>query len=86
MINTINKGTILNVNNEAYKMTQALDAKYVLTPVLTIYRMVESAQREKYPLFDDNIREYLGSSGTVNKKIKETLNNPLDRVNFFFYK
>lgn len=84
-INTINKGTILNVNNEAYKMTQALDAKYVLTPVLTIYRMVEAAQKTKYSLFDDNIREYLGSTGGVNKKIKDTLNNPQDRMNFFFY-
>lgn len=84
-INTINKGTILNINNEAYKMTQAVDAKYVLTPVLTIYRMMEAAHKTKYPLFDENIREYLGSTGGVNKKIKETLNNPMDRMNFFFY-
>ncbi|SOB92555.1 AIPR family protein [Pseudobutyrivibrio ruminis] len=84
-INTINKGTILNVNNDAYKMTQALDAKYVLTPVLTIYKMVQAAKKENYPLFDDNIREYLGGTGGVNKKIKDTLNNPNDRINFFFY-
>lgn len=84
-INTINKGTVLNINNEAYKMTQAVDAKYVLTPILTVYRMVEAAQKEGYPLFDENIREYLGSTGGVNKKIKETLNNPSDRINFFFY-
>lgn len=85
MVNTINKGTILSINNEAYKMTQALDAKYVLTPVLTIFRMVEAAQKEKFPLFDNNIREYLGSTGGVNKKMKDTLNSPTDRVNFFFY-
>lgn len=84
-INTINKGTILNVNNDAYKMTQALDAKYVLTPVLTIFKMVEAAKKENYPLFDDNIREYLGATGGVNKRIKETLNDPSDRINFFFY-
>lgn len=84
-MDTINKGTILNINNDAYKMTQALDAKYVLTPVLTIYRMVEAAKKEEYSLFDENIREYLGSSGGVNKRMKETLNNPADRKNFFFY-
>lgn len=84
-INTINKGTILNINNEAYKLTQAVDAKYVLTPILTIYRMMEEAQKIKYPLFDQNIREYLGASGGVNKKIKETLNSSVDRMNFFFY-
>lgn len=84
-LDTINKGTILNINNEAYKMTQALDAKYVLTPVLTIYKMVEAAQKEGYSLFNENIREYLGSTGGVNKKIKDTLKDPFDRVNFFFY-
>lgn len=84
-INTINKGTILKINNEAYRMTQAVDAKYVLTPVMTVYNLVESAQKAGYPLFEDNIREYLGSTGGVNKKIKETLNSPTDRANFFFY-
>ncbi len=84
-ITTINKGTTLNINNESYKMTQALDAKYVLTPIITVYKMVKSAIEEEYPLFDENIREYLGAAGGVNKKIKETLNNPNDRINFFFY-
>ena len=33
-IRTINKGTILNIDPEAYKMTVPLDAKYVLVPVI----------------------------------------------------
>lgn len=82
---TINKGTELVINNEAYKMTQALDAKYVLTPVLCIYDMVKKAKTKKYPLFEDNIREFLGSNGQVNKAIKKTLESPIDRRNFFFY-
>lgn len=82
---TINKGTILNVDNAAYKMTLALDAKYVLTPVTVMYKMVRDAEKEKYPLFDENIREYLGSTGAVNKKIVNTLTDPNDRKNFFFY-
>lgn len=84
-VNTINKGTILSINNDAYKLTQALDAKYVLTPILTVFKMVAAAQKEKYPLFDENIREFLGATGGVNKKIKDTLNSPSDRANFFFY-
>lgn len=84
-IQTINKGTILNVDNEAYKMTLALDAKYVLTPVTVIYYMYKKAKEKRYPLFDENIREYLGSTGTVNKKIVATLKDPKDRANFFFY-
>lgn len=84
-ISTINKGTILNVDNEAYKMTLALDAKYVLTPVTVIHKMCKNAEIENYPLFDENIREYLGSNGNINKKIVATLKDPNDRKNFFFY-
>lgn len=84
-IKTINKGTILNVDNDAYKLTLALDARYVLTPVSVVYNMYKSAEGQKYPLFDENIREYLGSTGSVNKKIISTLKDPNDRNNFFFY-
>ena len=84
-IKTINKGTILNVDNEAYKLTLAVDAKYVLTPVMVVYDMFKEAEKQKYSLFDENIREYLGSTGSVNKKIVATLKNPDERKNFFFY-
>ncbi|MDY6073455.1 MAG: AIPR family protein [Eubacteriales bacterium] len=84
-IKTINKGTILNVDNSAYKMTLALDAKYVLAPVTVIHEMYKQAEKQKYPLFDENIREYLGSTGAVNKKIVATLKDRDDRKNFFFY-
>ena len=84
-IQTMNRGTKLDVNNEAYKLTQALNAKYIMTPVTNLYAMYQKAQKEKYPIFDENIREYLGSAGNVNKKIRETLKDPKDRINFFYY-
>ncbi len=84
-LDTINNGTTLKVDNEAYKMTLALDARYVLLPVVTMYRMYLDAQKKKYPIFDENIREYLGANGSTNKKIRNTLLNPQDRSNFFFY-
>ena len=84
-IKTINKGTLLNVDNDAYRMTLALDAKYVLTPVTVIYKMYNEAKKQGYPLFDANIRDYLGANGAVNKKIMTTLKDPNDRNNFFFY-
>lgn len=84
-IKTINKGTILNVDNDAYKTTLAVNAKYVLTPVTVIYRMYREAKKQGYALFDANIRDYLGTKVAVNKKIMTTLNNPNDRKNFFFY-
>ena len=84
-IQTMNRGTKLDVNNEAYKLTQALNAKYIMTPVTNLYAMYQKASRENYPIFDENIREYLGSAGNVNKKIRETLKDPNDRINFFYY-
>lgn len=84
-LKSINKGTILNVDNNAYKLTLAVDAKYVLTPVTVVYDLYEKAKKSKYPLFDENIREYLGANGPVNKKIMATLKDPDDRKNFFFY-
>ena len=84
-IQTINEGTILNVDNEAYRLTLALDAKYVLAPVTLIYNMYKTAKAMNYSLFEENIREYLGSTGPVNKKIVATLKDHTDRSNFFFY-
>lgn len=84
-IETINGGTILFINTEAYKMTQALDARYVLTPVINLYGMCKKAKEKEYDIFDTNIREYLGSAGAVNKRIVNTLKSPEDRKNFFYY-
>jgi len=84
-VNTINKGTTLNINNAAYNTELAADARYVLTPVTVIYNMYKAADKQGYPLFDENIREYLGPQGAVNKKIMETLKSSSDRNNFFFY-
>lgn len=84
-INTLVKATILNINTEAYKMTQALDAKYVLTPVVNLFELYQKSIKNNYPIFDANIREYLGSTGPVNKRIMATLKDPKDRLNFFYY-
>lgn len=84
-IQTENKGTILSINRNAYNLPLPIDAKYILTPVYNLYQMYKQAREEEYPIFDSNIREYLGSTGAVNKKIRETLKNPDERKNFFFY-
>lgn len=84
-ISTLNKGTVLHVNNESYGMNLAIDAKYVLTPIIDIYQIVKEAKKKGYQIFENNIREYLGSGVKVNKGILETLKDPSDRNNFFFY-
>lgn len=45
-------------------------------------KYIRLLKKKKYPIFDANIREYLGATGTINKKIMETLKNPDERVNF----
>ena len=83
-IHSVNKGTILNINTDDYKLENVLDAKYVFTPVSSIFRLYRESIEKNYPIFDMNIREYLGNKG-VNKKIYETLLDPEDRKNFFYY-
>lgn len=83
-IESVNKGTILNINNESYKLKNVLDARYVYTPVVSIYRMYRKAIEKNYPIFEKNIREYLGNKG-INKGIYQTLQDVDDRKNFFYY-
>lgn len=84
-LNTINNGTSLNVDTDNYPFDLPLKARYVLTPVVTLYRMYRNAREKGYPLFDANIREYLGNSKGINKSIYNTLMNEEDRKNFFYY-
>lgn len=83
-VESVVKGTILNVNNENYKLANIFDARYVMTPVVSIYRLYRESIERNYPIFDKNIREYLGNKG-VNKGIYQTLQDPQDRKNFFYY-
>lgn len=83
-IESVNDGTVLNINNEAYHLGNIIDAKYVFAPVSCIYRMVHQAEIKGYPLFEKNIREYLGNKG-INKRIYQTLKSDQERRNFFYY-
>ena len=57
---------------------------YACLNVCEIYSLIKEAELKKYPIFEDNIREYLGSN-TINKKIEQTLNSDTERNNFFLY-
>jgi len=84
VIHTKNNGTVLNVLPKEYDLKIPITAKYVLAPVASIYNMFRDAKEKEYPLFDMNIREYLGKTG-INKKIYDTLHDPKERENFFYY-
>lgn len=62
-----------------------IEAYYIMTPVSVIYKMYEAALLKEYPIFEDNIREYLGKS-PINDGIKRTLeSDKKERLNFFYY-
>lgn len=84
-INTVNNGTALKVDPENYPIDLPLKARYILTPIVTLYRMYRAAKEKHYPIFDANIREFLGTNKSVNKNIYNTLMNENDRNNFFYY-
>lgn len=83
-IESVNRGTILNINNDSYKLENVVDARYVFAPVTSIYRIYRDAIEKGYPIFDKNIREYLGNKG-INKRIYQTLLDSDERKNFFYY-
>jgi len=81
---TINDATFLNINKENYNLPNLIEAKYILTPVSQIYKIIKKAKKDNYQLFAENIREYLGNKG-INANIAHTLRNAKDRSNFFYY-
>lgn len=74
---------LLDMNTEEIDIP--IHAKYLMVPVAQFYNMMKKAKDNGYNLFDENIRDYLGSNGKINSKIKETLNNEKDRKYFVYY-
>ncbi len=58
--------------------------RYVLVNVVDLYEIYKEAVKTNYELFEENIREYLGTQG-VNNGIIKTLKSKTDRENFFYY-
>ena len=82
-LSTPNKGTFLSLR-DYYGIETTYEASYIATPVSEIYKMLMQAEEKGYPIFDKNIREYLGNN-TVNNGIVETLRSKIDRKNFIYY-
>lgn len=82
---TINKGTFASLREE-YGIEGLCEAYYIITPINEIYKMLKSAEEKEYPLFEENIREFLGTgSGSVNNGIINTLKDENERRNFIYY-
>ncbi len=77
-------GTSLDVRPEQYDLNWMIDLRYVLVNVVDLYAIYKEAVKMNYELFEENIREYLGTQG-VNNGIIKTLKSKTDRENFFYY-
>ncbi|MCI5145864.1 MAG: hypothetical protein D3923_10130 [Candidatus Electrothrix sp. AR3] len=84
-IGTINKGTYLAIRPEEYDLPNMSKAFYVMTNIVDIFKLLLEANKNQYPLFEENIREYLGGTSGINKKIIMTLKDPKERDKFFYY-
>jgi len=82
-LGTINKGTYSSLR-EIYGIEGIYEAFYIITPVVQVYKMLKDAEQKGYPLFEKNIREYLGDN-PVNNGIVETLRSKEERKNFMYY-
>jgi hypothetical protein len=83
-LETTTRGTSLRILPTEYDLPDMSQAYYILTPVSQLHLMYKEAKERKYPLFETNIREYLGKS-SINKGIITTLKDKKDRSNFFYY-
>lgn len=83
-LTNIDEKTLLDINCESNNIELALNAKYILTPVYQLYSLVNAAEDKHFPLFSENIRDYIGNKG-INYGIYKTLVDENDRANFFYY-
>lgn len=84
IITTKNRGTFLQIKPEDYNLPGMSEAYYIMTPITTLYEMYKESKKSDYPLFEENIREYLGKS-SINTGIIKTLRDENERKNFFYY-
>ncbi len=76
--------TSLDVRPKSYGMEWMIDLRYVMVNVAELYFMYQKALKCNYELFEENVREFLGTQG-INNGIIKTLRSPHDRENFFYY-
>jgi len=80
----INPNRILDFSDDKGLLHNKFSAKYVVVSIVDVYKLYFEAKNNSYNLFDENIREYLGSS-KINKGIIGTLKSNSEKRNFFHY-
>ncbi len=77
-------GTSLDVRPKDYGLDWMIDLRFMMVNVVELYEMYKQAIHRNYMLFEENVREYLGTRG-INNGIIKTLQSSTDRENFFYY-
>lgn len=83
-----NKNRLIKLPAAQGEKEDNVDTIFFAVKVSDLYELLKASKEEKYELFDENIREYLGTknkAGRVNKNIESTLENPIERNRFFYY-
>jgi len=80
-----NKGTFLAIRPLEYELYNLKPTFYIMAKVSEVYNLLKYANDKQYPLFEQNIREYLGTTSGINKGIITTLRDKNERNNFFYY-
>ncbi len=83
--NTIRKQTRIDISPTITNNPKLIRSQVMPINVYDIYKLINKAKSEKYPLFEENIRDYIGSSTTINKHIIDTLEDKEERGNFIYY-
>lgn len=82
-IQTLNVGLTLNTNMK--EENNGINVANVVIPVISLYKLYKEVKEKNYSIFNNNVREYLGSKGMVNKGIYTTLMDDEERNNFLIY-
>jgi len=85
-LRTISKQTRVDINPEHIRGdSRLIRSQFMPVNVVDFYLLLKKAKDEKYPLFEENLRNYIGENSAINAGIISTLRNPVERDNFLFY-
>ena len=76
--------TSLDVRPKDYGLDWMIDLRFIMVNVADLFTLYKDAIKHNYELFEENVREFLGTQG-INNGIIKTLQSPTDRENFFYY-
>ena len=84
-LTTKDKSTHLHIDPTYAELNHMPKTFFVMTPVTDVYDLYKKADDSEYPLFERNIREYLGKRTSVNKEVIRTLKDGDEKEKFFYY-